>query len=71
MYNLGDKVSYTNNKGKVVWRGYIIDKSILSGGKVIYMIREDNGLVRSVAEQYVRLDKEWYREQKLNSILNE
>ena len=69
MYNLGDKVNYTNNKGKVVWRGYIIDKSILSGGKVIYMIREDNGLVRSVAEQYVRLDKEWYREQKLNSIL--
>ena len=90
MYNLGDKVIYTNNKSLElvnfeVWRGTIIDNTLRctngryytgSHGKIIYKIQEngckDNGRVRSVSEKFVvGLDKEWYREQKLNSILNE
>lgn len=79
MYNIGDKVIYTNNKSLEwvnfeVWRGTIISLFYPASGKVIYRIQEngckDNGRVRSVSEKFVvGLDKEWYREQKLNSIL--
>lgn len=71
MYNIGDKVIYTNNNYKIVYKGSIIVKTKLSNGKFIYMIGQDNEPVRSVAQKFVSLDKEWYRQQKLNSILND
>lgn len=71
MYNIGDKVIYTNNNYKIVYKGSIIVKTKLSSGKFIYMIGQDNKPVRSVAQKFVSLDKEWYRQQKLNSILND
>lgn len=68
-FTIGDKVKSVQYPGKYgeFIRGFITDDKPL-GSTWIYKIQTDNGS-RMISESYLEIDKEWYRDQKIDSIL--
>lgn len=76
-FNIGDKVKsqqykgYYEKKNQIILiddiDGFITDAKPL-GSTWIYKIKTDTGS-RMVGENYLEIDKEWYRDKKIDSIL--
>ena len=75
-FNIGDKVKsqykgYYEKKDQIILlddiSGFITDAKPL-GSTWIYKIKTDTGS-RMVGENYLEIDKEWYRDKKIDSIL--
>lgn len=69
-FNIGDKVKSVQYPIDI--RGFIIDAKPLGARRPlhcwIYKIQTDTGL-RMIGEGYLEIDKGWYRDQKIDSIL--